>query len=206
MFKRTLLGALVAGTLSACGTLPGVTTLGSGDDATTAATRNFYSVMGLGDAVSAEDAATGDVSVPGQPPDREARMRARFARFDANGDGQVSYDEFLAAAPGPRQGVPDAGAVFDRIDDDASAGIGSDEFRAGCDRKGRPGPGEMKRGGKRGHGPGRGGRRGHHGANMGRPHQDGLEAPRPEPSASVPPAVEQPAPDAPANELSVLQG
>ncbi|MBM3259600.1 MAG: hypothetical protein FJY99_07625 [Candidatus Sericytochromatia bacterium] len=59
----------------------------------------------------------------------------------------------MAAAPGARQGVSNAGAVFDRIDDDASEGIGHDEFRAGCDRKGRPGSGEMKRGKHgRGHG------------------------------------------------------
>jgi len=200
MLKRTMLGVLFAGTLSACGALPGATDLGAADDATATATRNFYAVMGLSDAAPADATASVGAPAAGRQASREARMKDRFAKLDANGDGQVSYDEFLAGAPGPRQGMADAGAVFDRIDDDASEGIGHDEFRAGCDRKGRPGPGEMKRGGKRGHGEGKGRRRGQH---PGRPHHDAPEAPSPAPSA---PAPVEPAPDAPATELPVVQG
>jgi len=213
MLKRTLLGVLVAGTLSACGTLPGATNLGAADDATTTATRNFYAVMGLSDAAPADATASAGAPAAGNQASGEARMKDRFAKLDANGDGQVTYEEFVAAAPGARQGVSDAGAVFDRIDDDASEGIGHDEFRAGSDRKGRPGPGEMKRGGKRGHGEGRGRRHGRGGQHPERPHHDAPEAPSPAPSEPVPvspapvePAPALPVPDAPATDLPAVQG
>jgi hypothetical protein len=145
-----MLGALFAGTLSACGALPGATDLGAADDATAKATRNFYAVMGLSDAAPADATASVGAPAAGRQASREARMKDRFAKLDADGDGQVSSDEFRAAAPGPRQGVADAGAVFDRIDDDGNGGIGDDEFRGGHERRGRPGPGGKKRGGKHG--------------------------------------------------------
>ncbi|MEB3205103.1 MAG: EF-hand domain-containing protein [Candidatus Sericytochromatia bacterium] len=153
--RRLLVGALALSMLAGCGVLPGLP--GTAEDETAIQTQEYYRVM------NAEAGASASGSAAVDP--RSDRMKALFAKADANGDGQVSYEEFVAALPPGGRGMPRPGDVFDRIDDDGNGGIGDDEFRGGHERRGRPGPGGKKRGGKKGgkHG------RGHGQPGMGRP-------------------------------------
>ncbi|MEB3238177.1 MAG: EF-hand domain-containing protein [Candidatus Sericytochromatia bacterium] len=139
--RLLLQGALALSLLAGCGMIPGLP--GAADDETTAQTEAYYRTMSA-------DEASGSVAVD----PRADRMRAHFARIDANGDGQVSYEEFLAAVPAGGRGMPKPGDVFDRIDDDGDGRIRGDEFRDGHRRGGRPGPGARKRGGRHGRGKG----------------------------------------------------
>jgi len=153
--RRLLVGALALSVLAGCGVLPGLAD--ATDDETAVRTQEYYRVM------NAEAGAPASGSAGVDP--RSDRMKTLFAKADANGDGQVSYEEFVAALPPGGRGMPRPGDVFDRIDDDGNGGIGDDEFRGGHERRGRPGPGGKKRGGKKGgkHG------RGHGQPSMGRP-------------------------------------
>ena len=58
---------------------------------------------------------------------RARHARAGFAKADANGDGRISRDEFLARAA----------ARFDRLDANKDGALTTDELRAGHHRGGR---------------------------------------------------------------------
>ena len=191
-----LILAVTSATLVGCGVLPGTSAISTGDDAATSSTQAFYRVLGLDG--TASDAPASDSVQPGGPRSapsaagREARIKARFAKLDANGDGQVTYEEFMAGAPGVPQGVSDPGAVFDRIDDNADGGIAEGELRDGCARGGHPGPGEMRRGGKGRQGGHRG--RGAHGRGHGPDARPPVPGASPATGDVQPPEVQPPAP------------
>ncbi len=80
-----------------------------------------------------------------------------FAKRDANGDGQLSLDEFKAGMPEDK--AARAGEIFAKIDTNSDGALSKDEMKAGHEmRKNRAGKGKggCDKGKGDGKGPGQG--------------------------------------------------
>jgi hypothetical protein len=78
--------------------------------------------------------------------DAEAKVKAYFARVDANGDGKATKDEFEGARDARRDEF--RGKAFDQLDTDKNGQISRSEFDAGAERRGERRAGMRK--GRRG--------------------------------------------------------
>jgi Ca2+-binding EF-hand superfamily protein len=93
----------------------------------------------------------------GEQPDGQSRGEALFAKLDANGDGTLTRDEFVAARPGAIS-EEDASKLFDSIaagggaDADADS-LNEDQFAQGVEAQ------HAKAGGAHRHGGGGGGKK-----------------------------------------------
>lgn len=158
--KKVPVLAMIALSLTGCGSIPGLSLFGTQDttSTTSSAQQSFYSIMGVEGTDTSTDTASGSVGRPGG-----ANLgQLLFDLLDTNADGTIAADEFSAAVRARRPTATDAqiSELFAQLDQDQDDAIALDELQ--------PKPRDRK-----------GGRHGGRDGRMGPPPRDGHFGPPP---------------------------
>lgn len=145
--KKVTILAVLALSLTGCGSIPGLSLFGAQESETSTAQQSFYSIMG----VEGEDVATQTASSSAGPAGRANLGQLLFDLLDTNADGAIAADEFSAAVRLRRASATDSqiSELFAQLDRDDDNTVTLDELQP------RP---RMKGGKERGGRGGRGGR------------------------------------------------
>lgn len=127
--KKLPILAMLALSLTGCGSIPGLGMFGSQDSTTTASTaqQSFYSIMG----VEGEDLTTETASGSAGQPGRANLGQLLFDLLDTNADGEIVADEFSAAVRARRPAATDAeiSKLFTQLDQNQDSAVTLDELQ-----------------------------------------------------------------------------